>query len=111
MSERLKKTLPLLNSLHRSPSRRRKDILRDAPTDLILSICELALNVLRGNIPLTTKQYRVLKIQKKWIKLFDDKRASVERKRKVINQSGGFLLPLLSVAIPFISSLIASRNN
>lgn len=59
MSERLKKTLPLLNSLHRSPSRRRKDILRDAPTDLILSICELALNVLRGNIPLTTKQYRV----------------------------------------------------
>lgn len=111
MSDCLKKSLPLLKSIHRSTPQRRKDILRDAHKDLILSICELALNVLRGNVPLTSKQYRVFKKQKKFIKLFADKRASIETKRKVINQSGGFLLPLLSVAVPFITSLIASRNN
>lgn len=110
MSARLNTNLPALKNLYKSTPARRKIILRKASSDLILSICELAFNLLRGNIPLTARQYQVLKRQKKWIKLFANKRASVATKRKVINQNGGFLLPLLSVAVPFITSLIASRK-
>lgn len=110
MSNRLKRNFQDLKSLYQAPPRERKLILRKAPADLVLAICEIALNLLRGRIPLTAQQYSRLKRQKKAIKLFADKRKSVTVKRKTINQSGGFLLPLLSVAIPFISSLIAGRQ-
>ncbi len=39
------------------------------------------------------------------------KKIYVERKKRLINQRGGFLVPLLSVAIPFISSLITSKQH
>ena len=110
MSVRLKRNFQALNSLYQASPGERKVILRKAPTDLILAICEIALNLLRGNIPLTAQQYRQLKRRKKTIKLFANKRTTVESKRKAVNQSGGFLHPLLSVAVPFISSLIASRQ-
>ncbi|XP_049341305.1 uncharacterized protein LOC125805028 isoform X2 [Astyanax mexicanus] len=110
MSDRLKRNYQVLKSLHQASPRERKLILRQAPTDLVLAICEIALNLLRGRIPLTAQQYARLKRQKKAIKLFADKRKSVKVKRNTINQSGGFLLPLLSVAVPFISSLIAARQ-
>nr|DAC81258.1 TPA_asm: gasderminX [Astyanax tetra cavefish adintovirus] len=110
MSARLQRNYQTLRSLYQASPRERKLILHNAPRDLILAICELALNLLRGHIPLTSQQYRQLKRQKKSIKIFADKRKSVEAKRKSINQSGGFLLPLLSVAVPFLSSLLGPRK-
>jgi len=67
------------------------------------------LNVLAGNIPLTPQQYQKVKRRRSEIKIVADKKIGVRRKRRFINQQGGFLLPLLSVAIPFISSLITSK--
>lgn len=107
MSDRICRNLPLLKLLLKAKPLQRRIILQTASNDLILMLCEVALNVLNGSIPLTPKQYRVLKRNKSCIKLFADKRVNVSRKKKVINQRGGFLLPLLSVALPFISSLIS----
>ena len=107
MSERLKRNLSVLTDLYRTTARQRKAILQSASEDLILTFCEIALNILRGNIPLTTKQFQKLKRQKAKIKLFANKKYSLKRKRKAI-QTGGFLFPLLSVALPVLTSLFTS---
>lgn len=110
MSLRLKRNLPLLRSLVGATSNERKAILGHCSSDLILSLCEIALNLLKGRIPLTLTQLKKLKRQKTSIKLFANKRVSLQKKRHSIQQSGGFILPLLSIAVPFITSLIAARR-
>ncbi len=112
MSDRLCKNLPLLKLLYKALSKQRRVILQSASDQLILTLCEIALNVLRGTIPLNNAQFRRLKKRKEEIKYVASKNINAERKKKrMINQRGGFLLPLLSVAIPFITSLITSRQH
>lgn len=109
MSARLKRNLPLLRVLlHASPVQRRL-ILQTASKELILSVCEVAFNILRGVIPLSTPQYKRLARQKTAIKLVADKKIGVLRKKQVINQKGGFLGPLLSIAVPFLTELLMRR--
>ncbi len=110
MSDRLCKNLPLLKLLYKASSKQRRVILQSASDQLILTLCEIALNVLRGTIPLNNAQFRRLKKRKEEIKYAASKKINVEKKKRMINQRGGFLLPLLSVAIPFITSLITSRQ-
>lgn len=110
MSLRLKRNLPLLRALVRATPKERKTLLGHCSSDLILSLCEIALNLLKGRIPLTLTQLKNFKRQKTAIKLFANKRTSLQKKRHAIQQSGGFLLPLLSIAVPFITSLIAARS-
>ncbi len=57
---------------------------------LILTLCEIALNVLRGTIPLNNAQFRRLKKRKEEIKYAASKKINVERKKRMINQRGGF---------------------
>ncbi len=111
MSDRLCKNLPLLKLLYNASSKQWSVILQSASDQLILTLCEIALNVLRGTIPLNNAQFRRLKKRKEEIKYAASKKINVERKKRMINQRGGFLLPLLSVAIPFITSLVTSRQH
>lgn len=109
MSARLKRNLPILQALlHASPVQRRL-ILQTASKELILSVCEVAFNILRGVIPLSTLQYRRLARQKTAIKLVANKKIGVVRKREAINQQGGFIGPLLSIAVPFLTELLMKR--
>lgn len=110
MSSRMQRNLGVLELLYKSPPRVRKVIISNANVDLINALCEIALNVLKGAIPLNDKQYRQLKKKKAVIRRLADKKVKTPQKRKAINQSGGFLLPLLGAAIPLITSLISSRN-
>lgn len=112
MSDRIYNALPRLKLLLKAKSTQRRNIVHTAPDELIQALCEIALNVLRGNIPLTGKQITKLKKQKTLIKLLARKSVSIPKKRRAINQRGGaFLLPLLSAALPLITSLFTSRPN
>lgn len=112
MSERVYNVLPRLKQLIRGSPGQRRDILHTASDELIQALCEIALNILRGNIPLTGKQIAKLKKQKALIKLLARKSVRISKKRRVIIQKGGaFLLPLLSAAIPLITSLFTSRQS
>lgn len=106
MSGRLLRNHSLLKLLLKATPKQRRVILQAATDEFILCLCELALNVLHGNIPLTQQQHQKLKRKRTEIKFVADKKVGVKRKRRLINQQGGFLLPLLSVAVPFITSLI-----
>lgn len=106
MSSRMQRNLALLELVYKSSPSVRRVIVNNAGSDFINALCEIALNVLRGNIPLSDKQYNQLKKKKKSIKLITVKGVKLAKKKKTINQTGGFLLPLLGAAIPFIFSLI-----
>lgn len=106
---RIQKSLPLLKLLYKASPKMRKVILLQSGPDLMLSLCEIALNVLNGNIPLTSRQYDQLKKKKKQIRLIADKKVKIAKKNKLVNQSGGFLLPLLGAALPFVVDLVRGR--
>lgn len=109
MSARLCKYLPVLKLLHKATPKQRRLILQSASDEFILALCEVALNILYGVIPVSRQQYQKLKKRKADIKFVADKKIGIAAKKPVFNQKGGFLLPLLSVAVPFLTSLIANR--
>ena len=109
MSARLCKHLPVLKLLHKATPKQRRLILQSASDEFILALCELALNILYGVIPVNRQQYQKLKKRKADIKFVANKEIGIAAKKRVFNQKGGFLLPLLSVALPFLTNLIANR--
>lgn len=109
MSNRVKRNLALLKLLLQSSPQQRKAILCSASDDLIAAISEIALNTLKGNIPLTPYQIRVLKKRRGIIKNLSNKRLPLKKKKQLVKQSGGFIGPLLSFALPLITGLLASR--
>lgn len=60
----------------------RKVIIREANTDFIGTLCEIALNVLKGNIPLSAQQYKMLQKKKTFIRLAADKKVGHLKKKK-----------------------------
>lgn len=106
MSSRMQRNLALLELSYKSPPSVRRVIVGHSSADFINALCEIALNVLKGNIPLNDKQYKQLKKPKNIIRVVADKKVELVKKKNAINQTGGFLLPLLGAAIPFITSLL-----
>lgn len=107
MSARLKRNMPLLKALCNAKPSKRKDILKNCSTDFLQSLCELSLNLLKGNIPLSGAQYKKLKKQKNIFKLLASKKTNLKTKFTALRkQSGGFLLPLLGAVIPILGQLL-----
>ncbi len=85
MSDGLCKNLPLLKLLYKASPKQRSVILQSASDQLISALCEIALNVLRGTIPLNNSQFQILKKRKEEIKYTASKKLkekfNVERKK------------------------------
>lgn len=107
MSARLKRNAHLLRALSASTPQKRKDILTHCSPDFLQTICEIALNVLKGNIRLPASLYKTLKKHKNKIRQLADRKLGLKFKRKLLlTQRGGFL-PLLAGLIPMIGDLIS----
>lgn len=92
----LKQHFYFLQSLARSRPKQKKTILKVANNGQIKSICEVCLNVLKGNLPVNIKK---LKKYKNIIRKLANKSISYgNKKRMLMNQTGGFL-PLIAPAI------------
>lgn len=106
MSACIRRNRVLLERLFKARGATRRIILNNAQPDFLNALCEIAFNVLNGKIPLTRRQYSQLQKQKTGIRNFASKSVSLSKKKKLVNQKGGgFIFPLLSAALPFISSL------
>lgn len=81
--------MALLKILVTASPPQRKAILCAASDDLVGAISEIALNTLKGNIPISASQHRVLKKKRQLIKKLSNKRASLTSKKKLVKQSGG----------------------
>lgn len=101
---------PFLQMLAGSTPKRRKVLLQDSTMNEVKSVCEVCLNIIRGNIPLNEKQRRKLR-RKKWVlRDLADSNTSKIKCRKTINQHGGFLGSAVAIALPFIAQLLAGKK-
>lgn len=82
-------------------------ILRKCPNSLIKCVCECALNLLKGNIPISQQQKKKLIPYKRTLRNLSDKKIPLFKKRRVLVQKGnGLLSILIPAAVTALSSLI-----
>lgn len=106
--QRLKKHRLALKELAKvnTKYKRRKEILQKGGKDLTSCICECVLNLIKGNVPLTRKQFLRLKAHRQSLESLINKRVAAKKKYKIIQQKGGRLFPLLFT--PIIKALAGS---
>ena len=108
MSSRVKRTLPLLKVLKDANPKLRKAIIQYAPSDLLMSISEIILNMLKGVLKLTPKQKQHLSRYKKEFRTLARKDVSVNKKRKLLVQKGGGG-GALATLLPFVLPIFLSK--
>lgn len=86
--------------------KRRKMLLEAASSDEIRAVAECALNLLKNRIKLNNNQKRKLKRHKESLRYIAHKGTNIKKKRRALQQRGGFLTSLLPLAMSAISSLV-----
>lgn len=109
MSKSLKNSEPYLQLLARSSFKRRKSLLNQATRGELKSLCEICLNILKGNIPLDDKNFKKLKRNRQTIKVLANKRVPIKVKREILGQKGGFLGTVAAIALPLLTSLFNAQ--
>lgn len=109
MSRRLKKNAETLHFLSKGTPRLNKNIIEHAGNDLIDSICECALNVLRGHVNLNGKQKKNLTRHKNRMRSLIDKKLSRKKKKVILSQKGGFVGTLLTTVLSSLIPIILSQ--
>ena len=82
-------------------------MLQNVSIDKIKVLCEICLNLLEGNIPVNGEEKQKLKRHRKKIEVLADRKVALKQKRPIINQRGGFIGTLASVALPVLTGIIA----
>ena len=77
-----------------------KAIVKNGDSELINTFCEIILNILRGNVPITkaTKK-KLLKYTKRVLRCVICRKRSIAKKRKIFIQKGAGLLPLIIASV------------
>ena len=110
MSERVHRNLDYLSVLAKCNKKQRKALLEYCDKDLILTICELAVNVLKGVVKLTPAQKTRMHRFRKQLRTLADKSVPFKHKKQFIVQRGGsLLLSLLPPVISMLASLFSSK--
>ena len=113
MSGRVKRLVLCLQMLNRTKNTKlRNAVLEYADADLISALCECAQNILRGTVRLTPREKVRLRKYKDKLRLIANRRLSISRRRREIQQNGGFLPALLAplattVFLPLLRQIIA----
>jgi len=68
-------------------------------------ISECILNVLNGNLKVSDYAKQKLRKHKSVLRKVADKRLTSSAKKRLTNQRGGFLLPLLIAVLPTVANL------
>ena len=105
MSTCLKRNEPILRLLHRLKPRVVRAVMREAPPDLIKTLCECILNTLKGNIKLNSAQRKKLLRYKNILRILGTKKTSL-KKRKAYLQKGGLVGALLGPVLGVLGSLL-----
>ena len=103
---RIKANYYALHVLKNARRKLRKEIVSNCNKDLLNSICECVLNVLNGNLRISDSTKRKLRNFRTSLRSLVDKRLPLVSKRRVIQQRGVFLLPLLSAVLSALAGLL-----
>lgn len=104
MSQSVKTNVDLLRALANMTRSRRKMFLKIADKELVQSICECALNTLKGNVPLKPCQKKSLSRYKRVLRKLVKPKGDWKARRKILIQHGAGFFPALLA--PVLSSLL-----
>lgn len=106
MTDRLKRNLDFLKMLSSGNRILRNKILMTGHNDLIRCLSECCLNVIKGNVKLSSDEKKRLKRHRKLIRALSKKKVSLKNKRNLLLQKGGALPALLIPILTFAGSLL-----
>lgn len=108
MSHLLKKHIHELEVLKSCKKCQRDEFLKKSSPDLIKCICEVCLNILNGNIPLTSEQKKKLESHRNFMRFLVKNKGKnfTTQKRAAIVQKGGFLPLILGPLLTIAASLL-----
>ena len=108
MSTRLMKNFVELKLLKEASPKMRKKIMKNCKQTLLCCLCECALNVLKGNVPLKKAQKTRLSRFKQKLRKLTSKKTRQKIKRQIV-QSGGFIGALLTPVLSFLGTLLSNK--
>jgi hypothetical protein len=94
-----------LEDLQHGDLQKRKEIFNMAHPCLIQLICEIGLNILKGNIELPNHQYKNLKPYKRMLINLCQRGKTLKERRKIIFKALGDVLPKI---LPCVLAAVAS---
>ena len=98
----------LLEKILSAGRRSRKFIIKHLSNKEVKLICEVCLNLIRGNLRVTDPTtYSQLKRGRKALTDLADKRKPLKHKRKILNQKGGFIGAVAAAALPLVIGEVA----
>ena len=101
---RVQKYAPTLRILSRATPEVKRIVIQKAHNQFMNCLCECGKNISKSNVPLTSRQLRVLRPSKNHLREVVSKKVSIKRK-KIILQKSGFIGAVLK---PLTEFLLAS---
>ena len=108
MSDAIEEKFAKLRLLKESSPKVRKRILKECNSSLLCCLCECALNILKGTVPLKDAQKKRLGRFKHKLRKLASKKTRVKIKKRLV-QTGGFLGALLTPVLSFLGTLLNNK--
>ena len=108
-STRARQLLSVLQPINKLSKKKRNQFIANCDNKTLCCLCEVAKNVLKGNVRLKPTQLTKLKKHRSAIRKLVLKKTSLRAKRHIL-QKGGFLGALIGPAIGLLTSLFAGGN-
>lgn len=104
----------MLKIISKCKNKYRKAIIKSADRKLISAICECILNSLKGNVKIDPKTRQYLYKYKNVLRKLVSK-STLQKKKQILDQKGGFLPVLLTSILPTIiwslAAYLGSKQN
>lgn len=106
--KRLEKEKHMLHILKQGNCKLNKAILKNCDEHLIVTLCEIIYNIMKGNVEMNEKQKKQLEKYKKPLRLINHsilKKKSLNKRRAyLVNQSGGYIGPIAQLILSAIAT-------
>ena len=106
VKRRLKRNFPLIKALVNCNRKNRLELISNISPDLVEAICDIAHNIIIGNIVLKESRKRNLSRNVGFLRYMADKNIRTISKQKRIIQNGGFIGALLPTILGPLIGLI-----
>ena len=106
MVTRLEMTENFAYKLAESTRKERKKLLKNATEEQLKGLFEICLNVIRGNLTMKPVEFQRFKRRKNTLTALASKKVPMYKKRRIVNQKGGFLSSVATFALPLLAQLI-----
>ena len=90
--------------------KKRKVLLRQASKKELTALFKICLNIIKGNIPLISTQFKKLNKYQRIIRTLSDKKVPLRKKKVIVNQKGGaagaVIRTIASLVLPLLAKLV-----